>query len=415
MLARYMWACAFATLAFGQGESLDPAFDKIPFGRWLAEGGEQAPMRWTLSASRPDLTFHQRLVTRIEIKLDGRDLAPRVGQGRLMIFLQLTAGTVRYQDHGSIDLAKLETNIKSADVSYTQSAFVLPGEYQLAVAILDTTNGQHSVRQETVRIPSPKNEFLVAGWKGLPPVEFTGDEDPPDSWFLPRVHGHWDWAKRGGGPAHIHVVVNVAVAPEARRSRSPNLGPLIATLKSISQSGSEAVKVDAKWLDLSRRKVVYQQDGGRELDWPAMKESLSDSGSGTIDVKALSQRFQDAQFFVREVGKVLRRAEGAEGACAVVVLTNPVAFEPGEDLHPISLESKTGCKVFYIRYVAPPPIRPMAGPGFGGSYGYPGARRRLESRFDQLEGTLKPLKPRVFDVETPEQMTRALAEIAAAL
>jgi hypothetical protein len=35
--------------------------------------------------------------------------------------------------------------------------------------------------------------------------------------------------------------------------------------------------------------------------------------------------------------------------------------------------------------------------------------------FDQLEATLKPLSPKVFDVETPEQMTRAIAEIEKAL
>ena len=30
---------------------------------------------------------------------------------------------------------------------------------------------------------------------------------------------------------------------------------------------------------------------------------------------------------------------------------------------------------------------------------------------DRLEATLKPLRPKVFDVETPEQMTKAFKEI----
>jgi hypothetical protein len=34
---------------------------------------------------------------------------------------------------------------------------------------------------------------------------------------------------------------------------------------------------------------------------------------------------------------------------------------------------------------------------------------------DQLEATLKPLHPKVFDVETPEDMTKALEEIRKAL
>jgi hypothetical protein len=39
-------------------------------------------------------------------------------------------------------------------------------------------------------------------------------------------------------------------------------------------------------------------------------------------------------------------------------------------------------------------------------------RNRLpQDVIDQLEATLKPLAPRVFDVETPEQMAKALVEI----
>jgi hypothetical protein len=34
---------------------------------------------------------------------------------------------------------------------------------------------------------------------------------------------------------------------------------------------------------------------------------------------------------------------------------------------------------------------------------------------DELEPTLKPLKPKVFDVQTPQQATRALDEIRKAL
>jgi hypothetical protein len=34
---------------------------------------------------------------------------------------------------------------------------------------------------------------------------------------------------------------------------------------------------------------------------------------------------------------------------------------------------------------------------------------------DQLEGTLKPLGPKVFDVRTPEEMTKAMAEAEKAL
>jgi hypothetical protein len=43
--------------------------------------------------------------------------------------------------------------------------------------------------------------------------------------------------------------------------------------------------------------------------------------------------------------------------------------------------------------------------------GTPRPRYRLPIEVDQLEATLKPLRPKVFEVETPEQMAMAIAEI----
>jgi hypothetical protein len=56
--------------------------------------------------------------------------------------------------------------------------------------------------------------------------------------------------------------------------------------------------------------------------------------------------------------------------------------------------------------------QPMRGSVMAGSM----AREPLHERspqdiVDQLEATLKPLSPQVFDVETPEQISRAFAEI----
>src|SRR6476646_4461421 len=67
---------AFAGQPYVQRGTLDPAFEKIPFDHWLG-GSDQAPFSWTASVPRAELSFHQRLVARVEIKLDGRDLESR--------------------------------------------------------------------------------------------------------------------------------------------------------------------------------------------------------------------------------------------------------------------------------------------------------------------------------------------------
>ena len=97
----------------------------------------------------------------------------------------------------------------------------------------------------------------------------------------------------------------------------------------------------------------------------------------------------------------------------VVVLSSPIAFESGEDLEPISPDGLPDCRMVYIRYHRPAPVvspleRPVYGRGRRGGFGYPGLRLRPLEVADQLEPTLKALKPKIFDVSHPEEITAAL-------
>ena len=415
-------SAGFVAQPSGQRGALDPAFEKIPFDQWLGER-DQAGFRWTVGVPRAELSFHQRLMTGVEIRLDGRDLETRRGDGKLVFFVQISDGDgTRYQDHASIELSKLDENINSASLEYSQRAFFLPGDYRLAVAILDTGTGEHSTRQAQFRVAPPAHDMLPDAWRELPPVEFIHNEESPDSWYLPDIHGRLQWAVSVNSPARVNVILNVAPsapAPGSRRSHSGDLAALLPTLKAISQTGSASLSEHVELLDLARRRAVFHQDEVHDLDWPRLKAALGEANTASIDVHSLSERHHDARFFVSQVRKLLR---ASEEPCVLVVLTKPVAFESGEDLEPVSLESLPACRVIYIRYRAPmqrdtaPMVRPMGGRGRGPRMGGPTTRNRPpQDVVDQLEATLKPLRPKVFDVETPEQMTRALAEIEKAL
>lgn len=403
----------------GQG-SLDPAFEKIPFDQWLGERG-QPPFRWTLAVPHGELSFHQRLLARLEVKVDGRGLESRRGDGELVFFYQITdhAGT-RYQAHSSIPLSKLDENVRAVDLEITQRAFLVSGDYRLAVGVLDTGTGEHSAGQSHFRIASPHN-FLSDAWRDLAPVEFIGNQEPPDGWYLPGIHGRLQWAASVRSPARINVILNVAPsvpAPGSRRTGSGALAALLPTLKVISETGSPSLSEHVELLDLARRRTAFQQDQVHDLDWPRLKASLDESSTASIDVHSLTERHHDAQFFVSQVRALLRASE--KQPCVLVVLTNPVAFESAEDLEPVSTEALPACSVFYIRYHEPAPrvspIDPlMGGRGRGSRRGGPIRNRPPLEVVDQLEATLKPLGPKVFDVATPEEMTKALVEIEKSL
>ena len=100
----------------------------------------------------------------------------------------------------------------------------------------------------------------------------------------------------------------------------------------------------------------------------------------------------------------------------LIVLSAPMSFAPGEDLHPIKAAKDLNQRIFYIRYrpalvrrFPPPDVDP-----FGRQRNMGRGLPRLpvnEVQQDSLEGTLKPLDPRLFDVDSPEQFRKALAAI----
>jgi hypothetical protein len=411
---------ALLALPATQRDALDPAFERIPFNQWLGEGPDTR-FHWKARVTRAELSFHQRLVATVQIALDGKDLETR-RKGEMVFLVQITDSEgARYQEHSSIQLNKLDENIQGADLGISHRAFIRPGDYQMAVALFDSATGEHSVMQSQFRVALPPYDFLTDAWRDLPAVEFIDNQLSPDSWYLPAIRGRLQWADSIHSLARLEVILNVAPTlpePGSRHTPSSGMAALLPSLKVLSETGASTLSENVDLLDLGHRRDVFHQDAVKDLDWPRLKVSLGDANTASIDVHALAERHHDAQFFVSEVRRVLR---ASDKPTVLVVLATPVAFESGEDLEPISLEALPPARVFYIRYRSPVesirPIRQQMGSrGRGGRLGGgPMMGNETSYASDQLESTLKPLHPKVFDVETPEQMTKAFKEIRNAL
>ena len=131
--------------------------------------------------------MHQRLLARVQIQLDGAEGAKRRGEGQLIFYFQLTDAMGRlYQDHTSYDLEKVEAGLRASDLVCTESAFVLPGDYSVAIAIYDTATREHAVKKDKLRVVPLKTDPLPDLWRDLPAAEFVEPSEPPDHWFLPK-------------------------------------------------------------------------------------------------------------------------------------------------------------------------------------------------------------------------------------
>lgn len=152
--------------------SPDPEFDKVPFQQWLAGEG-QTQIRWTARVFTPILSGQQRLLARVELQLDGAELARRRGKGQMMFFIQFNDEEgLAYQGHGGIDLEKVDDNLAAANVSFTQYVFLLPGDYRVSFAIYDTATREHSVRKEKLHVAALRKDPLPDAWSDLPRAEF---------------------------------------------------------------------------------------------------------------------------------------------------------------------------------------------------------------------------------------------------
>jgi hypothetical protein len=392
-----------------QDGSRDPAFAAVPFDQWLA-GAEQPRIRWTTRVLPVELSNFQRLQAKVDIQVDGEEVAKRRGRGFLVMLVQFNDSEGRvYQTHKALDLQEMKETAGKMNFIYSQDAFVLPGDYRISLGVFDSENGDHSVAQRMLHVGPLKNDPLPAAWRGLPPVELL--HDAPDQGLLPSLTGRLDLPLETRRPVRVELLVNAS--GQAAKS---NWGELIPALSVLSDINVRNGALNVALLDLARQRVVFEQNVTRDLDWRKLEAGFKEADPKVIDVHSLEKRGRSAQFFVKQVGQ--RIADAGEAVRVLIVLTGPMAFESGENLHAIELGAKPAGKLFYIRYHSPAPkpeFRPTyEEPRYGRRQippGLPRAPAVLAEPVDELARTVKPLNPHVFDVYTPDQFRKALGTL----
>lgn len=405
----------------------DRVFSGIPFEKWLADG-DQGKFHWSVRVTAGELSNHQRLKSRVDLQVDGNDVAARRGHGYLIMLVQFEDSDHRlYRSHGTLDLQEVTESAAKSDVVYTQEAFLRPGEYQVSLLIFDTKNGDHSALQRKVRANPIKNDPFPSAWEQLPAVEFTGSVDAPDSWYLPLVSGKLKLGLATRRPVRIEVLVNASPTAAGAGARTGqvnhrSLAELIPAAKVLTEVKLEKGTMGVSLLDLTRQSVLFEQNTTGDLDWPQLRAALIEADPNKIDAKALAHRRGNAQFFIAQMKQRLHlegESANAEDPVRIgIVLSGPMSFDSGEDRHPIEGVNALNGRLFYVRYHAlvpqqreqsvPEPLRI-------GRRGVAAAPTSLnivpQEPLDGLVNLIKPLQPRVFDVYTPDQFRKTLSSI----
>ncbi len=151
--------------------SPDAVFSPLPFEAWLTQN-EQAHIRWTARVSAVELTNYQRLSTRVEIEVDGSELAKRRGKGQFLMLVQFNdeRGGV-WQYHQSIDLTARPRG-SNATTRFTRKVFSsCPATIGSPLPFTIPRPRSTALLNERLHVSPLKNDPLPEAWLGLPAVE----------------------------------------------------------------------------------------------------------------------------------------------------------------------------------------------------------------------------------------------------
>jgi len=385
---------------------------RVPLQKWLSEKDE-SHFRWTLRVSNPRLVHQQRLRVQLDIELDGAYLGDPKSD-RLAFLMEVMDGSGhRFPAIHELDRGDLRRVSSSQNLMHAREIYVVPGDYRIIAAIFEPQSGEHSVQQKMLHVAAMKNDPLPEAWNGLPAVEFLQDAAALDEAFEPYLRGKIHLEVKSERRLDLNVVVNTAVGPARRSQRTgeerfQGAGPMLAVAKLLANADVTNGELDLALADLNRQRVVFEHRGPQEVNWEELRRALADASPNKIDVGSLAKRSQNAQFFASEVAKRI------ESKAAVIVLSQVMSFESGEDLHPVKADVPANALFFYLRFHEPPSA--VLIPQLDRSGGF--RRQRAEvihpemlEPVDSLASVVKPLHPRMFDIYAPDQVRKALRTI----
>ena len=372
-------------------------FEQVPFDQWVKEGPrEQIPFKFHVYD--PELSIYQRIIVHIGILVHGKDLSKRGDKGDLLGLVQISDSDGHLaHDALKLELAQVAPQLnKKNDLLFEFDVFVLPGTYTVALALHHTGTGEHSLALHPIHVSAPKNDPLPDMWRDLPALEFLTHIEPPDpdTFFHPELKGRLYLPVTNRRPVHVELLADVTASNLFRGSNTRYmryLYGLIPIVNTFTQMKLNQGGIDLFTLDLTRRRVIFEQDSLTEIDWSKMKKTLSTTEAGVIDVGNLSKERPTPDFLREEIGRLMSKSS-SETPQVFIVITSPLFLDSFHNLKSDPPPENCNCRVFYIEFDS--------------------SRRGIPfDAADNVEKMLKPVKVNSFRARTAEAVRQALARI----
>jgi len=377
----------------GDGIPLD--LKSIPISDWI-NAGEQAEIPWDLRLSDPHLRIDQRLEVSYLIRLNARDLN-RIGKAHELFFVsRISSPDGEWLDQPNIARYVVEQELpKGVQAQFFLRVCLQPGDYVLWLVLYDRQTGKHNVGRRRIRVPEFRGDPLPDIYRHMPLVEFPqideSEQNGPgfltSGLYLPVHNKH-----------ALEVDLISTLSPPEQwtgrtrvlRSHTDNTIGAIIALSQLELAGGT---LSITGLDLVRHQVVFEEPSIHGPNWQSLMEALKKAQSPELSAQALQGSKNNGAFF-REFLSQRINSEGFDGSPirVLIIVTSSQLFQRGSDLTPLQVEGDCRCRVYHLRF-----------------------RLNMADVFDEIEKIVKPLHPRTFNLITPRDLRKAIAEIVADL
>ena len=377
----------------GDGIPLD--LKSIPISDWI-NGGEQAEIPWDLRLSDPYLRIDQRLEVSYVIRLSAKDLN-RTGKTHELFFLsRISSPDGEWLDQPNIARYLVEQELpKGVQTQFFMRVCVQPGDYVLWLVLYDRQTGKHNVARRRMRVPEFRGDPLPDIYRHMPLVEFPQIDES-------EQNGPGFLTSRLYLPVHNKHAVEVELIstlspPEQWTGRSRVLRShndnTIGAITALSQLELAGGTLSITGLDLVRHQVIFEEPSIHGPNWQSLMEALKKAQSPELSAQALQGSKNNGAFF-REFLSQRINSEGFDGSPirVLIIVTSSQLFQRGSDLTPLQVEGDCRCRLYHVRF-----------------------RLNMADVFDEIEKIVKPLHPRTFNLITPRDLRKAIAEIVADL
>ncbi len=394
---------SFALPLRAEEPTIESIFADAPFDKWQAERPRQE-VPWEVRMSADRLSFHQRLIANIQVQVPGPELLKRSRDERIVLLVQVINGQgVSFRDYGLLELDQLKPEVKASDVEFAWQAFAVPGQYEVSVALWDKKSGEHNFLRRLFHVGAYKNDPLPEMWRGLDAFEFWSTKrDGPEFMFHSDIEGRLHLPMATRRPLQLEVLLDMSPSAEIFRGSfgyyNNYLTVALPMFKVFSQITPSNGSRSAAALDLIQRRIPFEQNDNKDLDWQSLRKALSpDNGPGTVSVKGLQNRRQSPVYLREEIVRWLKAGDqagkpGEKPLHVIILIGTPMDFYVFPRLPEIEPGNEEDCVIYYLQSE------------FVERHGITGA-------IGNVEKMLKPLKIRSFEVRSADDVRRALAKI----